>query len=82
MTLQIYTVKDCLTRATTQHMAVEIAKRCPWLRVELIHLDEPGSSAPPEVFSVPTYVLDDKIVALGNPYLEHLEALIWRSKCQ
>jgi hypothetical protein len=57
-------------------MASQISERCPWLLVELIHLDDPGATIPPNVFSVPTYVLDGKVIALGNPYLEHLEAVV------
>jgi predicted thioredoxin/glutaredoxin len=76
MVLKIYTMRHCLTCETTRTIASQISERCPWLLVELIHLDDPGATIPPNVFSVPTYVLDGKVIALGNPYLEHLEATI------
>jgi hypothetical protein len=76
MVLKIYTMRHCLTCETTRDIAAEISERCPWLLVELIHLDDPGATVPPQVFSVPTYVLDDQVVSLGNPYLEHLEAMV------
>jgi hypothetical protein len=76
MVLEIYTMRHCLTCETTRGIASQILERCPWLLVELIHLDDPGANVPPNVFSVPTYVLDGKVIALGNPYLEHLEATI------
>jgi hypothetical protein len=44
--------------------------------VALVHLDDPGMTAPPQVFSVPTYVLDGRVVAVGNPYVERLEAIV------
>lgn len=80
--LQIYTMRHCLTCETTRRVAAQVASRCPWLKVELIHLDEPGVTIPPQVFSVPTYVLDGRVIALGNPYFEHLEAVICHATSQ
>lgn len=76
MVLKIYTMRHCLTCGTTRQVAAEISERCPWLVVELVHLDDPGAAAPPQVFSVPTYVLDGRVIAVGNPYVERLEAII------
>jgi hypothetical protein len=76
MVLKIYTMRYCLTCDTARQIAAEISERCPWLLVELVHLDEPGASVPPQVFSVPTYVLDDQVIALGNPYVERLETIV------
>ena len=44
----------------------------------LVDLDSPESKAPPEVFATPTYVLDGKVVSLGNPTLEDLTRLLAR----
>ncbi len=54
----------------------EIARQFPQLITEIINLDEPGAEKPEEVFAVPTYVLDGKVVSLGNPYREQMSAKI------
>ncbi len=54
----------------------EIARQFPQLITEIINLDEPGAEKPEEVFAVPTYMLDGKIISLGNPYPEQLRAKI------
>jgi hypothetical protein len=37
------------------------------VNVEVIDLDAEDGRNPDEVFSVPTYVLNGKIISLGNP---------------
>ncbi len=54
----------------------EIARQFPQLVTEIINLDEPGAEKPEEVFAVPTYLLNGKIISLGNPYPEQLSAKI------
>jgi hypothetical protein len=44
----------------------------PGLSVRLIDLDVPGAVRPAAVFAVPTYVLDGKILSLGNPAVDWL----------
>lgn len=75
-TLKIYTMSHCPGFAEARRMRREIARRFPRLCVELIDLDMPGVHVPPEVFSVPTYLLNGDIVSLGNPYLDHLDQCI------
>lgn len=75
-TLTIYTMSHCPTCAQTRRIAAEIAARYDDLDVRLVNLDQTPALRPPAVFSVPTYVLDDTVVSLGNPYLEDLEMRI------
>ena len=77
-TLTIYTMTHCPTCADTRQMAAQIEARVPDLRVELVDLEDPRADVPPEIFSVPTYMLDGDIISLGNPYIEQLEASVRR----
>ncbi len=48
----------------------EIAPEFPQLKVELVDID--GPKRPQNIFAVPTYVLDGRIISLGNPYRDEL----------
>jgi Thioredoxin domain len=56
--------------------AVELAQRVaiefPALTVQIINLDEAGAVKPDAVFAVPTYLLNDGIISLGNPSLDEI----------
>ncbi len=56
--------------------AVEIAQMValefPALAVQIVHLDQPGAVKPEAVFAVPTYLLDQRIISLGNPSMDEI----------
>lgn len=79
VTLTIYTMTHCPTCAETRRIAAEIGDRYGDLRVHLVHLDQTPAMRPLAVFSVPTYLLDDTVISLGNPYLEDLDARVRRA---
>ena len=68
----------CPTCAETRSVVAQLGERMPGLAIEVVDLERPGVKAPPEVFSIPTYVFNGAVVALGNPYVEQLEASIRR----
>lgn len=67
MHLQIFVGKHCANCAEAFRIA-ELARSIDGLDVDVIDLDEPGQHAPVNVVAVPTYVLDGRVVSLGNPY--------------
>lgn len=76
-TLTIYTMTHCPTCAETGRIVAEIRARYRDLAVALVNLDQtPTAERPAAVFSVPTYLLNDQVVSLGNPYLDDLDARI------
>lgn len=75
-TLTIYTMTHCPTCTETERIAAEIDARYDDLDVYVINLDQTPALRPSAVFSVPTYVLNDTVVSLGNPYLADLDARI------
>jgi hypothetical protein len=57
-------------------LALEVSNAFSGILIEIINLDDPGAIKPENVFAVPTYVLDGKIVSLGNPYRDQLVSKI------
>ena len=74
-TLEVYVAPDCVGCETARRLVKEIVGRAlPGIRVRLIDLGEPNAVRDPAVFAVPTYLLDGRIVSLGNPEVEWLLA--------
>ncbi len=77
--LEVYVGPACLASETARSLAEAMRARArPGLEVRLVDLGEPGAVRPPAVFAVPTYLLDGRVISLGNPdeawLLERLEA--------
>ena len=68
--LQVYVTEDCWTCAESRRIVSEIASPYPQVAVELLDLEV--DDRPEHVFAVPTYVLDGRVISLGNPYREQL----------
>ena len=66
--LDIYVAPDCFGCETARRLATTVqALGLPNLEVRLLDLSEPDVIRPPVVFAVPTYVLDGRVISLGNP---------------
>ena len=65
--LEIYVTRQCLACNDARRTAAEVKQRFPMLSVEVVDIDIEAGRKPHAVFSVPTYVLNDRIVSLGNP---------------
>ncbi len=66
-TLRIYVARHCESCAEALRMAEEVRQKHMTVNVEVIDLDAEDGRNPDKVFSVPTYVLNGKIISLGNP---------------
>lgn len=71
-TLRIYVAEHCQSCDEALRLAEEVRKRFAGIRLELIDLDKEGSRNLDDVFSVPTYVLNDRTISLGNPAPDQL----------
>ncbi len=66
--LEIFVIPGCIACQTAIELAERIhATNLPGVLVQLIDLSRPGTIRPTAVFAVPTYVLDGRVVSLGNP---------------
>ncbi len=69
MHLEVYVTSQC-TNCGEALLIAERARRIAGLEVAVINLDQPGRRVPPQVVAVPTYMLDGRVVSLGNPERE------------
>lgn len=68
--LEIYVTDNCWTCEESRRLAAEVKARVTNVEVELVDLD--SGRRPSYVFAAPTYVLDGKVIFLGNPRWEEL----------
>lgn len=67
-TLEIFVAPDCLGCETARDLAASVRETgAPHLDVHVIDLGAPDAVRPPAVFAVPTYLLDGRVLSLGNP---------------
>lgn len=73
--LQIVVAPGCYACEESRAIALEMRERFPTLAVDLIELDS-GRPVPCGVVATPTYLLDGRVISLGNPRPETLVAEI------
>ncbi len=71
--LDIYVGPNCFGCDTAHAIAKEIQSiQLPGVRVRVIDLGNPASVRPASVFAVPTYLLNGRVLSLGNPEVDWL----------
>ena len=68
--LEIYIAENCWSCEESQRIARQVRQEHAHVEVQLIDLDR--EEKPSYVFAVPTYVLDGRVIFLGNPSFEQL----------
>ena len=66
VTLQVYVKQDCETCERARKIAQLVDAEFPKVSVEIVDVDTPEAQRE-DVFAVPTYVLEDHVLSLGNP---------------
>jgi alkyl hydroperoxide reductase subunit AhpF len=73
--LEVYVSSECPNCGEAVRLAEEAAQRYPNVEVQVIDLEQLDGNPPPDpVVAVPTYLLNGRVVSLGNPYPEELFA--------
>jgi hypothetical protein len=73
--LEIFVLPGCIACQRAIDLASQIlTANLPGVFVHLIDLSLPSTIRPATVFAVPTYVLDGRVVSLGNPDPEWLSS--------
>ncbi len=67
MKLQVYIADDCWSCEETRRVVADVAVVLPQLEVALVNLSEAGVGQPDAVFATPTYMMNGRILFLGNP---------------
>jgi glutaredoxin len=70
VTLQVYVQEGCWSCVESRRIAAKIGPQFPQVIVEVVNLS--SGSPPDNIFAVPAYVLDGRLIFLGNPYLDDL----------
>jgi alkyl hydroperoxide reductase subunit AhpF len=68
-TLHVYIADDCWSCQETRRIVADVAGRFPEIQVEMRDMNQ---DKPDDVFAVPTYVLNGRVISLGNPTREEL----------
>lgn len=74
--LKVFVTEHCPNCTEARILATRIEQDYPEVAVEVIDLDESEEVIPEEVFATPTFMLNDQVVSLGNPYLEEIIELV------
>jgi thiol-disulfide isomerase/thioredoxin len=65
--LKVFVRDDCPGCAEAHQVALQVEQDYPQLNVEIINMADPQAIVPEAVFATPTYMLNNRIVSLGNP---------------
>lgn len=63
--LQVYIADDCWSCEETRRIVSDVVPKYPAVLVEF--LDMTVNDRPESVFAVPTYLLNGRVISLGNP---------------
>lgn len=74
--LTIFISEHCFNCKESLQIAEEIKQKYPEIAVRILNIDNAKPDA--EIFAVPTYTLNGKIVFLGNPTDEEIDSLLDR----
>lgn len=66
-TLDVFVAADCAASAAARRIADDVARAAPGLAVRVVDIDAEPTAVPTSVVAVPTYVLDGRLIHLGNP---------------
>ena len=78
VTLDVYVSHDCAHCEFSRELAARAAQAFPSARVQVLELSY-FTELPEDVFATPTYLLNGKVVFLGNPDEQELFALLANS---
>lgn len=68
--LQVYVSADCWSCQETHRIVADVSPQFPKIQVEMLDLG--NGNQPANVFASPTYLLDGRVIFLGNPTREQL----------
>ena len=69
MTLRVYVADDCWSCQETRRIVADIAPPFPEVAIEMRQI---ADDQPDNVFAVPTYVLNGRVIFMGNPTRDEL----------
>lgn len=70
--LTVYVSQHCFGCAEARRLAAAVAQAVPELAVRVVDLDREPQARPAGLIAVPTFMLDGRAIALGNPRQQDL----------
>jgi len=70
--LKIFVAEHCSTCREAFEIAAQIEQIFPKIVVQLIDVEKSPGEVPESVFATPTFMLNDRIISLGNPSLPEI----------
>jgi thiol-disulfide isomerase/thioredoxin len=74
--LKVFVTEHCSNCNEARVLAAHIEQEYPEIVVQIIDLDRSEKVIPDEVFATPTFMLNNQVISLGNPYLEEIVELV------
>ena len=74
--LRVFVIEHCATCDEARALAIQIDQDYPDVTVEVVDIGDAEVAVPETVFATPTYMLNNRIVSLGNPYPEEIARVI------
>ena len=65
--LDVYVAEHCFGCGEARRLAEAAARRYPRVAVRVVDLERDPQARPDSLVAVPTYMLDGRVIALGNP---------------
>ena len=78
--IEVYISDECPTCMQTKTLIDTAAEKHAEIEIRLINLSDPDTICPDRVFAVPTFVYDERIIFLGNPSPQELDAYFVKIK--
>jgi hypothetical protein len=72
--LQVYVSSDCWSCAESRRIVADVVPNFPDVVLELLEMN--GRALPEPIFAVPTYVLNGRVISLGNPTRQELSNIL------
>jgi hypothetical protein len=73
MRLDVYVASHCLTCSATWELVERTRQRFPRLTITVHDIEQDPAVCHPEIIAVPTYMLDGRVLCIGNPE----EGVLW-----
>ena len=70
--LKVFVVEHCATCDEACAIATRIEQNYPQVAVEVVDIGDTGAIVPETVFATPTFMLNNRIISLGNPYPDEI----------
>jgi hypothetical protein len=69
--LDVYVRDECWACEESRRIVADVAPQFPEVAIKLRDIN--NGNVPSKVFATPTYVLDDRVIYMGNPTREELK---------